>query len=181
MENSSGLQISLNELEKGLPGINTICGAFLCDASKLCFDNQSHSSGIKILLEGISNTECKVVWTGEIDEQSRRTWNDTQEMTEYGASGVAILFILRLTEYTVIERSKKGTGFDYWLGHKNSELPFQNSARLEISGILKGDRATFNSRVSQKLRQTFPTDNTKLPAYVVVVEFSEPKVKMVTK
>lgn len=180
MENSS-FQISLNELESGLPGINRICGSFLCDASRMCFDNQNHVSGIKIILEGISNAECKVVWTGEIDEQSRRTWNDTQEMTEYGACGIAILLILRLTEYTVIERSKKGTGFDYWLGYKNAELPFQNSARLEISGILKGDRLTFNSRVNQKLRQTFPTDYTELPAYVVVVEFSEPKAKTVTK
>lgn len=181
MENNNSFQISLNELAKGLPGINSICGSFLCDASRVCLDNQNHTSGVKILLEGISNANCKIVWKGKIDEQSRRSWNDTQEMTEYGACGIAILLILKLTEYTVIERSKKGTGFDYWLGYRNSELPFQNSARLEISGILKGDRVTFNSRVSQKLKQTFPTDNTELPAYVVVVEFSEPKVKMVTK
>jgi hypothetical protein len=132
-------------------------------------------------LDGIIKVECEVKWSREIDEQARRSWNDTQEMTEYGACGVAVLLVLKFTEYTVIERSKKGTGFDYWLGFKNSELPFQNSARLEISGILKGDKVAFNSRVNQKLKQTFPTDNTKLPAYVVVVEFSEPKAKMVTK
>jgi hypothetical protein len=181
MEENAYIQISLNELEAGLPGINKIWGAFLCDASKACFDNQNHISSVKLLLQGISTAECKVMWAGEIDEQSRRTWNDTQEMTEYGACGVAILLILKLTEYTVIERSKKGTGFDYWLGSKNSELPFQNSARLEVSGILRGDRSTFNSRVNQKLKQTFPTDNTKLPAYVIVVEFSEPKAKTVMK
>jgi len=132
-------------------------------------------------LETLSNAEYEIVWTGKVTEQIKKTWNDTQEMTEYGASGVAILLILKLTKYTVIERSRKGTGFDYWLGDKNSLLPFQSSARLEVSGILKGDNTIFNSRVKQKLKQTFPTDSTNLPAYVVVVEFGLPKAKMVTK
>lgn len=181
MKKIDSLQLSLNELEKGFPGINKIWGTFLCDASKACFDSQSHVSSVNLLLEGISNSSCKVTWTGEIDDQSRRSWNDSQEMTEYGACGIAVLLIINLTHYTVIQRSKKGTGFDYWLGFKDSEIPFQNSARLEISGILKEENSNFNSRVNQKLKQTFPTDDTKLPAYVVVVEFSKPKAKTVMK
>jgi len=41
----------------------------------------------------------------------------------------------------VIERSRKGTGFDYWLGSADEvgELPFQNKVRLEVSGIGKAD------------------------------------------
>ena len=44
-------------------------------------------------------------------------------------------------QYTVIHRSRKGTGFDYWLGDEKNEdeLPLQSKARLEVSGIRRAD------------------------------------------
>jgi hypothetical protein len=102
------------------------------------------------------------------------SWDDHQEATEAGATGLAFLLILNLTEFTIIRRARKGTGFDYWLGFKDAELPFQDAARLEISGILKGDAHEMRSRVRKKLKQTQPTDGV-LPAYIVVVEFGSPK------
>lgn len=107
MKINSDSQISLNELEtNSIPGISKSAGAYLCEASKTCFDNQSHKSGVKISLESISNTEYEVVWKGKITNQIKRTWSDTQEMTEYGASGIAVLLILKFTKYTIIERSR---------------------------------------------------------------------------
>jgi len=40
------------------------------------------------------------------------------------------VLILQLTNLTVIERSRKGTGFDYWLGIQDSTatMPFQRIA-----------------------------------------------------
>lgn len=182
MTHSLHSNIILDELNNGLPGITKSWGSWLSEACKACFDNQEHVSGVKIIVEGIADTEYKVIWAGaEITEQVKRSWNDTQEMTEYGACGVAILLVLKLTEYTVIERSHKGTGFDYWLGDKDSEIPFQNSARLEISGILKGNKKLLQTRVRQKLKQTLPTDASNLPAFVVVVEFGEPRAAVVKK
>ena len=69
----------------------------------------------------------------------RRTHNDLQDATEAGACGLAILLVQLFVGYTVVERSVKGTGFDYWLGSENDAL-FQNKARLEASGILRGDQ-----------------------------------------
>src|ERR1035438_522994 len=37
----------------------------------------------------------------------------------------------------VVLRSRKGTGFDYWLG-KGGDAAFAAKARLEVSGILDG-------------------------------------------
>jgi hypothetical protein len=48
----------------------------------------------------------------------------------------AILLMRALTGYTVIERSRKGTGFDWWLGTEDNL--FQGKVRLEVSGILRG-------------------------------------------
>lgn len=89
---------------------------------------------------------------------------------------IAILLAIKKTGYSTVERSIKGTGFDYWLGEaKNTEeLPFQRKARLEISGIRSGNEYQVNRRVNMKLMQTNRSDNIGLPAYIIVVEFSMP-------
>ncbi|MDX2098874.1 MAG: hypothetical protein SFW36_13950, partial [Leptolyngbyaceae cyanobacterium bins.59] len=96
--------------------------------------------------------------------------------TEQAAYGIAFLLILQLTNLTVIERARKGTGFDYWLGAQNASapLPFQRMARLEVSGIRKGNRGQIQARVKQKMEQTRVSDAQGLPAYIIVVEFSQP-------
>lgn len=85
--------------------------------------------------------------------------------------GIAVLLAQKEIGYTVIERSRIGTGFDYWLG-KESNL-FQKKARLEISGILRGSNSDVKARIRQKLKQTNRSDGV-LPAYVIVVEFGHP-------
>ena len=100
-------------------------------------------------------------------------WKDTQELTEYAATGIAILLIVEMTEFTVIKRARKGEGIDYWLGRKSDKPPFQNKARMEVSGIFTGNETKIKARVKQKKEQTFPTDG-DYPAYVIVVEFSKP-------
>jgi hypothetical protein len=53
-----------------------------------------------------------------------------------------------------------------------------NNARLEASGILKGTNYQINTRVKQKMKQVEVSDHFKLPAYVVVVEYSRPVVQV---
>ena len=86
--------------------------------------------------------------------------------------GIAVLLAQKEIGYTVIKRSRKGTGFDYWMGDI-SAYPFQNKARLEISGIRGGNDQQVKARVQQKLKQTGRSDGA-LPAYVIVVEFGQP-------
>lgn len=107
------------------------------------------------------------------NDQARREWADPEEATEHGAVGIAILLVDRLTDYHIVQRSFKGTGFDYWLGPKNSRA-FQGTARLEVSGIRSGEKAEVEKRVSQKCAQTKRSDNLGLPAFVVIVEFGTP-------
>jgi hypothetical protein len=72
----------------------------------------------------------------------------------------------------VVERSKKGRGFDYWLGD-DDDLLFVGKARLEISGILSGSKAQIAARVKEKKGQLKPSDYLA-PGYVAVVEFGQP-------
>lgn len=172
---------NLCDLELGLPGVSSAMGTALTEAGIFCLESQNHKSNTDLILDGnYGNKKICLVWDKEVTNQIKKTWADTQEATEFGACGIAIMLVLHVTDYTVIERSKKLTGFDYWLGDKNEKLPFINSARLEVSGILNGNE-NISKRVNQKLKQTDPSDNTCLPAVVVVVEFGTPTAHMVEK
>lgn len=88
-----------------------------------------------------------------------------------------MMVVEKLTGLQVVKQSQKRTGFDYWLGDKRT-YGMQELARLEVSGILKGNKAQINRRLKEKVEQTKKSDNLTLPAYVVVVEFSRPLVKI---
>ena len=114
-----------------------------------------------------------LVWDNIFDEQLDRTWADQFYATEHGAVCLAILIALKMTNYTIIEKSARKNGFDYWLGEKDDIL-FQKKARLEVSGIFKGTEKDVNKRYKIKVIQTNQSDLLKIPAYIGIVEFSNP-------
>jgi len=165
--------LKLDDLAKGdLPGVSPRIGAALAEACAVCLDNQRHQNGVALSVTGAVDKSYSLQWQ-QITNQQRRAHFDLQDATEMGAYSIAILLAVDLTNYTVIQRSRKGTGFDYWLGYKNDPV-FQNAARLEVSGILNGNAGDINARVKQKREQVKRSDATGLPAYIVVVEFSAP-------
>jgi len=176
--------LMLERLAKGVPVLTTAFGFTLAEAGAVCFESANHKNGVKLDVSVSSEdrnfeVKYKVYWP-YVTDQMRRCYGDLEVTTEHGAYGVAILLILSLTDYTVVERSRKGTGFDYWLGRKDDVL-FQKSARLETSGIREGDISTIKARVNTKLNQVKRSDNLRLPVYVVVVEFSNPLSQVMQK
>ena len=151
-------------------------GSFLAEAASHCLRHSGHPNPVDLCIAGDVSLRASFMWCG-VTEQEESTWADLQEATEYGAYGVAILVVLRLTDATRIERSAKGTGIDYWVGDGKDERGiFQRTARLEVSGILKGDKTKVAARLAEKLSQTRQSDKTGMPAYVVIVEFGSPEV-----
>jgi hypothetical protein len=181
-DGSNGIAIprmSLEMLAEGFSPISQACGQMMAEAGAVSLDQQGHPCGVRLFVEGSFSTCLEVHWTGDITEPMRRSWNDPDVATEHGAYGIAILLIRTLTGYTIIERSRKGTGFDWWLG--NEDELFQAKARLEVSGIARGDNKAISSRISVKKTQTRQSDELKLPAFIVVVEFGTPKSKVVKR
>jgi len=165
--------LDLNLLRRGLPAITPEYGAFLAQAAGVCFDRERHISGKQLLVNGEYNATFTALWS-VVSDQARLCWNEPKEATEYGAVAVAILLILDLAGFYVIQKSRNdsyATGFDYWLG-REAGPPFQNAAKLEISGI-GSDASRLHERVKQKLDQIRPLDDC-LPAFVIVVEFGTP-------
>jgi hypothetical protein len=141
--------IDLNSLADGMPGLTAACGRFLGEAAAVCLEDRSHKPGVLLSLTGLELREHSLKWT-PVTGQQRRCYNDLQAATECGACGVAILLVKAVTGLVVVERSKKGPGFDYWLGESDDDELFTNHARLEVSGILSGSDSDIKSRTRKK-------------------------------
>ena len=168
------MEINVSTIKSGLPGITPVAASQLYEAFEVCMHISGHCEKTSLTITGISNDNIGLLWTDDCNSQKERTYADMQYTVEHGAVCLSVMLSTALTPYTVIERSRKGTGIDYWLGDKDSVL-FQRKARLEVSGILKGEDSSLNRRYMSKVEQTQQSDGLQLPAYISVIEFSKPK------
>ena len=129
------LEFELKDLAQGTHGITCAFGKCLAEAAGVCLEEQEHSSPKTMKISGEAKGEAQLKWENTTD-QMRRCWNDDEVATEHGAYGIATLLVPQISNLEVVERSKKGTGFDYWLGSGTEDEPlFQKKARLEVSGF----------------------------------------------
>jgi len=171
--------ISTSSLKQGYPGITSALGETFAEAAAVCLEDQNHIPEAPLVIKGHANTTYNLSWEPTNDQQ-KRAWADLQDATEQGAYGIAALLIAQCTDLHVVERSEKGTGFDFWLAKKvagEDDNPnfLQNRERMEVSGILSGTDAQINARIKEKVAQTSQSDGMGIPAWVAVIEFSLPQ------
>jgi len=141
-------------------------------------ESQNHESSTLLKVTETYQTKFLIKWN-KIDLKVRRTWQNLSESVEEAAYGLAIIGIWQCTPYRIIKQSFKGSGFDYWLGEKETkDDPFKEMARLEVSGILNGTQTQINQRLKEKLQQTEKSDNFNLPVFVIIAEFGTPQIKI---
>ena len=163
--------LNLNDLATGkIPAITSAVGSALAEAGAVCLESQGHVQGVSLSVRGHHNHIYPLTWKSTT-AQTHRSWNDPGSATEKGAESIAILIAKRAIGYSVIRQSRKGTGFDYWIGEESSE-GFRDKAGLEISGIRHGNDRTIRARVREKLLQA--NRSGIWPTYAVVVEFGTP-------
>jgi hypothetical protein len=179
--NEIGLTLSFDALKNGRLGISAVYGSFLAEAASHCLQCNDHVNPVLLSVTGDVCMPGSLKWR-DVTERDEGTWADLQEATEYGAYGMAIIVVLRLTDTPRVERSAKETGVDYWMGEgKDQRGIFQRAARLEVSGILKGNKTKVAARLVEKVAQTKRSDHAGLPAYVVIVDFGGPEVRFVKR
>lgn len=178
----SGRVLDLARLAAGVHRLSSAWGTVLAEAARVCLGDQQHPSPVELEVDGSFDEPFALRWEPATDEL-RRTHGDAEVATEHGAYGVALLVLPALTGLTVVERSRKGTGFDFWLGDSDGDdmLPFQHKARLEVSGLRRGDHAMVVERTRRKLLQVQRSDSMAVPAYVAVVEFGAPRARVVKR
>lgn len=177
VEEREPILLHLASLMEGIPALTPALGGTLAEAASVCFTNQGHGESCFLRVRWEAEQRAFTIHRLPVSEPMHRAYRDLQEATELGACGVAILVARDITGHTAVERSVKGTGFDYWLGAINAPdsglEPLERKARLEVSGILQGAIEIVEARVREKLRQTRLSAG-DYPAYVVVVEFATP-------
>lgn len=175
--------IDLRLLRSGTPGITPAFGEALAQAAVVCLEDQDHTTGTPISVDGDYTVELSLIWE-PATSQVRRCWADYDVATEHGAYGVAAVLVGSLTDLTIVERSRRGSGFDYWLGRQSADASdstlFQHKARLEVSGIRAGTERDVAERMRRKVIQTTRSDG-QFPAIVVVVEFSSPRSRIIAR
>ncbi len=160
--------------------------AMYVEACVWCMDKHGHASGIQLEFTwDQKNCAHPICWTTRASDLDRiRSHYNIDDALPFGAEVLAIFLCVTHTEYKNIQRSARMTGIDYWLSRDapDPSRPFQNSGRLEISGMLsESEHNTVEQRLKEKLKQTQQSANTKLPVYVVVVAFDHPRAKMVAR
>lgn len=177
-------RFKLEATKGGLSGITDSFGGFMSECAVFSFVSQQHESGIVVKVKTDADTKkYEVVWETDVTDRMRRTMNDPERTTEYGAMCMAILMTLELTSYKGFEVSQKKTGIDFWLYEEDSdELDFSASARLEISGIRRAtNQNNLTSRLRIKKNQVNQSSSTGLPAYIAITEFSKPEAAFIKK
>jgi hypothetical protein len=172
--------LNLHQLAEGIPALTRSLGEVHAECAAVCLEHQGHQESVELHVRGVKDVRFELS-RPTVTDQMRRAHFDLQRATEYGACGVALLLAREVTGLTAIEQSRKGTGFDYWIGAADqppSTLVFQKSARLEISGLLSATEKQFAGRIRQKLRQSEPSDKTGLPAFAIVIDFGRPQAEV---
>lgn len=161
--------LELEELISEIPYLSDGALVAMVEAASVCLCDQRHSNGVDFKVNGEFKQTFSLHWP-KVTPQMKAAWNDLEIATENGAYGIAILLLKKLASLPAILQSRKKTGFDYWLTDGSGNF----DARLEVSGILNGTASNIQSRLKKKLKQTDPSDDTSLPAYAAIIEFSTP-------
>lgn len=156
----------------------------MLEAAVVCFDDQTHQSGVELpvtLNEG-GKRDLQLHWNLKITENIRKSYQEPSRTTDYGAMCIAVLLsTLFVKNCNAVEPTVGNNGFDFYLCDEEDEYNFY-LARLEVSGIRKESKTnTVEKRIGVKKQQTRRSDNSGLPAYICVTEFSTPKASYVKK
>ncbi|MFY9820324.1 MAG: hypothetical protein WAM82_03020 [Thermoanaerobaculia bacterium] len=168
--------ISLSTLSEGMPGLTPAWGAVLAEAASICLEHQGHPVDVAMTVDGSFDASLIVNRLG-VTAQMLLSNQDEEEATEHGACGIAILAVGALMSLVVARRSRRGTGFDYWLT-ANEENLLQQAERLEVSGIRNGSESTVKARVLEKTKQ-IQQFRAGSPVLIAIVEFSRPLLRLV--
>ncbi len=162
--------IDLDALAEGTPALSPATAADLVEAAAVCLIESGHQPNVPL---EVRPPPASTLAFSQPDERAFASRADPQEATERGATAVALALLKARTGYGVVERARKRTGCDWYLGDDDDGPPFQKKHRMEVSGIREEDDSKLRQRVNQKRNQLARGSDDR-PGYVVVVGFATP-------
>ncbi len=117
----------------------------------------------------------KLTWTSP-DARAKRAWHNDDDATRDGAYSLSLAAVQAELGLVAVRRAETRTGADYYLveagvdGEAGDPAEFENSYRLEVSGVALGSEVDVRRRLRTKLMQ-LRRGTSNLPACAVVVGF----------
>jgi hypothetical protein len=177
------MNLKLEDLKDAMTYFSNIQCLGLTENCIVALEDIPHKNGCELEVSGLYEGKISLDWDTVVNKNG---YKEKKKFTEKGAEALSFFLAMEFTEYEILEESEIGTGVDYWLGYgenheKYDPLNFFN-ARLEISGILRETPTnSFKKRIEEKKKQTNASNNTGIPAYVSVIEFSNLKAHITKK
>src|ERR1051326_7296372 len=80
-----------------------------------CLNHNGHSNGVLLKVIHDNESHYEVCWPDDVptDEELKQSY-DNVEAAERGAEAIALLIISKITQFTSVYRSVRGTRIDYW-------------------------------------------------------------------
>ncbi len=94
----------LDNLTIGLPGLTPALGRTFAEACMVCLDDRGHAPNVILKIEGEIEEEYRLLWSGDVTDAIRNSWDDEPYTTEQAAYGVAVLIILEFTDKKPFEK-----------------------------------------------------------------------------
>lgn len=181
---AASIVLNVDDLTTDIPALTRSFAGLMQEAIAMCMREHNHLPGVSCDLRDFATVlaRAEVVWTNEFTDRIAKAFGSTANAAELAGEGMAILTIIAMTDYTIVERSIKGSGVDFWLGHieDTTEKTIQRAARMEVKGRTRIESdGRIHSAVRAGMKQTTRSAATKLPVCVVLTEFSRPIIYMV--
>ena len=178
--------LDLDKLNQALPRVRASFVDYIYDAAVFLLHHHRHQTGLRCEVRNLEETLnfATLVWTRPYLECMINTFGDTGYAVEFAAEGIACLTIRATTKYTAIKRSQRNDGVDFWLAENGDldKFTFQFAARMESKGITEArNPSDIKAKVDQGINQSKRSDETRLPAYIIVTDFGKPVIVMVQR
>lgn len=169
----------LDEAHKYHECLTETFAAALVETCIWAFKHHGHAKGVGLRVEYKGESRALPVrWERDPGPNADKCYTDHDQVADDAACILALESIRLLTGKTGVERSAKGTRFDYYLSTSEDDtLIFNDASFLEVSGIFgekKGN--TVQSRRNRKINRLEKPGGPGLSeqTYICIVELSTP-------
>jgi hypothetical protein len=161
-----------------MPGITPDYASVISACAGICLKHHDHETFVTLKLEGSRQANVAMTWREPVAAEIACYGQASDpDVIRWAAECVAIRVIAHVLGLHVVEKSWRGTGFDFWLVHSHvSQWTWSDLVRLEVSGILEDNEVELRRRLREKLAQMAPTD--PIMGYAAIVMFGALKVNV---
>lgn len=174
-------ELPIHQMAQRHDGLTEALAETYTEAAGVCLDRHHRPPTEFDLHRGNDVQMAAVVKWQQAEERVQRAHGNDIEATEFGACACVLAAVELIDGLVAIGRADTGTGADYYIAPKGTTIEdlgsFDDSVRLEVSGMDRGSESAVDQRLKEKLKQA-SAGNSDSPAMAGVVGFEAKLIKL---